>query len=225
MRNDGEKTAKKHRGILQMLRTLMAYSENQLAWVHPHFFLFQHHFFFRFWDQKFGQKCTNTQFIVGDHYWISWTTEKWHHHSCFLEISSWTKQHGRNLWATIFLLVFYVAAGEILPRSRSRYCQCVSVFHMVWTPTFVARFREKDRFTTWSCCNSRGFLIWMVLKMVPRVFGASEFWPQQNQCKKNCPKKVVLDLGTVWCFLGFFAEKHFIFLGGRLDRKCERQDC
>ena len=31
MRNDGEKTAKKHRGILQMLRTLMAYSENQLA--------------------------------------------------------------------------------------------------------------------------------------------------------------------------------------------------
>ena len=210
MRNDGEKTAKKHRGILQMLRTLMAYSENQLAWVHPDFFLFQHHFF-SILRSKFGQKCTNTKFIVGDHYW----TKKMTSSQLFL---------GR---ATIVLLVFYVAAGEILPRSRSRYCQCVSVFHMVWTPTFVARFREKDRFTTWSCCNSTGFLIWMVLKMVPRVFGASEFWPQQNQCKKNnCPKKELFWISEpCGVFLFFFAEKHYIcFLGG-LDRKCERQDC
>ena len=53
--------------------------------------------------------------------------------------AAWTQFVG-----AIVLLVFYVAAGEILPRSRSRYCQCVSVFHMVWTEICGSVPRERS---------------------------------------------------------------------------------
>lgn len=101
MRNDGEKTAKKHRGILQMLRTLMAYSENQLAWVHPDFFLFQHHFF-SILRSKFGQKCTNTKFIVGDHYWTrKMTSSQLFLGNLIMNQAAWTQFVGDNCFACV----------------------------------------------------------------------------------------------------------------------------